>query len=78
MTPEGVSMRRNTLDPLLIGVVPNFIAAFFILGIIGLLEIPLDMMPKPLHLLIMSEFTGTGTTLTLRVKKKLLINGLHY
>ena len=28
----------------LVGVVPNFIAAFFILGIIGLLEIPLDMM----------------------------------
>ncbi len=28
----------------LIGVAPNFIAAFFILGIIGLLEIPLDMM----------------------------------
>ena len=28
----------------LIGVVPNFLAAFFILGIIGLLEIPLDMM----------------------------------
>ena len=28
----------------LIGVVPNFIAAFFILGIIGILEIPLDMM----------------------------------
>ena len=28
----------------LIGVVPNFIAAFFILGIIGLAEIPLDMM----------------------------------
>jgi len=28
----------------LIGVIPNFIAAFFILGIIGLLEIPLDMM----------------------------------
>ncbi len=28
----------------LIGVVPNFIAALFILGIIGLLEIPLDMM----------------------------------
>ena len=27
-----------------IGVVPNFIAALFILGIIGLLEIPLDMM----------------------------------
>ena len=28
----------------LIGVVPNFIAAFFILGIIGLMDIPLDMM----------------------------------
>ena len=27
-----------------IGVIPNFIAAFFILGVIGLLEIPLDMM----------------------------------
>ena len=28
----------------LIGVVPNFIAAFFILGVIGMLGIPLDMM----------------------------------
>ena len=28
----------------IIGVVPNFIAAFFILGIIGLMGIPLDMM----------------------------------
>ena len=28
----------------LIGIVPNFIAAFFILGIIGLMKIPLDMM----------------------------------
>ena len=28
----------------LIGVVSNFIAAFFILGIIGMLGIPLDMM----------------------------------
>ncbi len=28
----------------LIGVVPNFIAAFFILGLIGILRIPLDMM----------------------------------
>ena len=37
-----VLFRNLTLS--LIGVVPNFIAAFFILGIIGLLEIPLDMM----------------------------------
>ena len=28
----------------LIGVVPNFMAAFFILGIFGIAEIPLDMM----------------------------------
>ena len=28
----------------IIGVVPNFMAAFFILGIIGMLGIPLDMM----------------------------------
>ena len=37
-----VLFRNITLS--LIGVVPNFLAAFFILGIIGLLEIPLDMM----------------------------------
>ena len=34
---------RNTVLSI-IGVVPNFLAAFFILGIIGLLNIPLDMM----------------------------------
>ena len=34
---------RNTVISF-IGIVPNFIAAFFILGIIGLLGIPLDMM----------------------------------
>ena len=37
-----VLFRNLTLS--FIGVVPNFIAAFFILGIIGLLGIPLDMM----------------------------------
>tara|TARA_B100000941_G_scaffold49288_1_gene31198 strand:- start:9815 stop:12292 length:2478 start_codon:yes stop_codon:yes gene_type:complete len=37
-----VLFRNVTLS--IIGVVPNFIAAFFILGIIGLMEIPLDMM----------------------------------
>ena len=37
-----VLFRNITLS--LIGVVPNFIAAFFILGIIGLMKIPLDMM----------------------------------
>ncbi|MAW16958.1 MAG: hypothetical protein CMJ01_00070 [Pelagibacteraceae bacterium] len=34
---------RNKILAIL-GVVPNFLAAFFILGIIGLMEIPLDMM----------------------------------
>jgi len=37
-----ILFRNITLS--LIGIVPNFIAAFFILGIIGLLGIPLDMM----------------------------------
>ncbi len=37
-----VLFRNLTIS--LIGVVPNFIAAFFILGIIGILNIPLDMM----------------------------------
>ena len=37
-----ILFRNITLS--LIGVAPNFLAAFFILGIIGLMEIPLDMM----------------------------------
>ena len=37
-----VLFRNTTLS--LIGIVPNFLAAFFILGIIGFLGIPLDMM----------------------------------
>ena len=37
-----ILFRNITLS--LIGVTPNFIAAFFILGIIGMMEIPLDMM----------------------------------
>ena len=37
-----ILFRNSTLS--FIGIVPNFIAAFFILGIIGLMKIPLDMM----------------------------------
>ena len=37
-----ILFRNTTLS--LIGIVPNFLAAFFILGIIGVLGIPLDMM----------------------------------
>ena len=46
-----------------IGVVPNFIAAFFILGIIGLLGIPLDMM----------TITIAAITIGIAVD-----NGIHY
>ena len=42
LTMFFILFRNITLS--LIGVVPNFIAAFFILGIIGLMGIPLDMM----------------------------------
>ena len=45
-----VLFRNITLS--FIGIIPNFIAAFFILGIIGLMEISLDMMTKPLPLLL--------------------------
>ena len=37
-----VLFRNTTLS--FIGIIPNFLAAFFILGIIGLMSIPLDMM----------------------------------
>ena len=37
-----VLFRNTTLS--FIGIIPNFLAAFFILGIIGLMGIPLDMM----------------------------------
>ena len=37
-----ILFRNTTLS--FIGIIPNFIAAFFILGIIGILGIPLDMM----------------------------------
>jgi len=47
----------------LIGVVPNFMAAFLILGIIGLLEIPLDMM------------TITIATITIGIA---VDNSIHY
>ena len=46
-----------------IGVVPNFIAAIFILGIIGFLEIPLDMM------------TITIAAITIGIA---VINSIHY
>ena len=47
----------------LIGVVPNFLAAFFILGIIGITKIPLDMM------------TITIATITIGIA---VDNSIHY
>ena len=43
-----ILFRNTTLS--LIGVVPNFLAALFILGIIGSLDIPLDMMLSLIHI----------------------------
>ena len=44
----------------IIGVVPNFIAAFFILGIIGLLGIPLDMMTITIAAITIFAAVATG------------------
>ena len=48
---------KNTILSL-IGVVPNFIAAFFILGIIGLMNIPLDMMTITIATITIGMFRG--------------------
>ena len=56
-----ILFRNITLS--LIGVVPNFLAAFFILGIIGLTRIPLDMM----------TITIAATTIGIAVD-----NSIHY
>ena len=56
-----ILFRNITLS--LIGVVPNFMAAFLILGIIGLLGIPLDMMTITIvfgfSILVLSNFIPT-------------------
>jgi len=53
-----VLFRNITLS--LIGVVPNFMAAFLILGIIGLLEIPLDMMTITIAAITIGIAVDTG------------------
>ena len=57
-----ILFRNITLS--LIGIVPNLIAAFFILGIIGLMGIPLDMM----------TITIAAITIGIAVDK----NSIHY
>jgi len=54
-----------------IGVVPNFIAAFFILGIIGLMGIPLDMMTITIAAITIGIAVDNSIHYIYRLKKNL-------
>jgi hypothetical protein len=58
----------------LIGVVPNFIAAFFILGIIGLLKIPLDMMTITIAAITIGIAVDNSIHYIYRFKEEFLLN----
>jgi predicted RND superfamily exporter protein len=58
----------------LIGVVPNFIAAFFILGIIGLLGIPLDMMTITIAAITIGIAVDNSIHYIYRIKEEFLKN----
>ena len=55
-----------------IGIVPNFIAAFFILGIIGLLGIPLDMMTITIAAITIGIAVIIVFTIFIDLKKNLI------
>ena len=57
----------------LIGVIPNFIAAFFILGIIGLLGIPLDMMTITIAAITIGIAVDNSIHYIYRLKKNSII-----
>jgi predicted RND superfamily exporter protein len=59
----------------LIGVVPNFIAAFFILGIIGLLGIPLDMMTITIAAITIGIAVDNSIHYIYRFKEEFAQNG---
>ena len=59
----------------LIGVVPNFIAAFFILGIIGLLGIPLDMMTITIAAITIGIAVDNSIHYIYRFKEEFNISG---
>ena len=59
----------------LIGVVPNFIAALFILGIIGLLEIPLDMMTITIAAITIGIAVDNSIHYIYRFKEEFAQNG---
>ena len=67
-----VLFRNLTLS--LIGVVPNFIAAFFILGIIGLLGIPLDMMTITIAAITIGIAVDNSIHYIYRFKEEFLLN----
>ena len=58
----------------LIGVVPNFLAAFFILGIIGLLGIPLDMMTITIAAITIGIAVDNSIHYIYRFKEEFLLN----
>ena len=67
-----ILFRNLTLS--FIGVVPNFIAAFFILGIIGLLGIPLDMMTITIAAITIGIAVDNSIHYIYRFKEEFLLN----
>ena len=59
----------------LIGVIPNFIAAFFILGMIGLLNIPLDMMTITIAAITIGIAVDNSIHYIYRFREELKNNG---
>ena len=59
----------------IIGVIPNFIAAFFILGTIGLLSIPLDMMTITIAAITIGIAVDNSIHYIYRFKEELKYNG---
>ena len=59
----------------LIGVIPNFIAAFFVLGTIGLLRIPLDMMTITIAAITIGIAVDNSIHYIYRFKEELKQNG---
>ena len=59
----------------LIGVIPNFIAAFFILGIIGIFKIPLDMMTITIAAITIGIAVDNSIHYIYRFKEEFLKSG---
>ena len=59
----------------LIGVIPNFIAAFFILGIIGIFNIPLDMMTITIAAITIGIAVDNSIHYIYRFKEEFLKSG---